>query len=50
MWGFAHYSQGPKGVYGKSGFNALIAWHKEVAPSGETSVVFRDIAFADDVV
>jgi hypothetical protein len=28
---------------------ALIAWHKELAPAGETSVVFRDSAFADDV-
>jgi hypothetical protein len=28
---------------------ALIVWHKELAPAGETSVVFRDSAFADDV-
>jgi len=28
---------------------ALIAWHKELAPAGKTSVVFRDSAFADDV-
>ncbi len=27
----------------------IIAWHKEQAPSGETTVVFRDSAFADDV-
>jgi adenine-specific DNA-methyltransferase len=27
----------------------MVAWHKELAPSGETSVVFRDSAFADDV-
>ena len=25
------------------------AWHKELSPAGETSVVFRDSAFADDV-
>ncbi|MCS6265230.1 MAG: site-specific DNA-methyltransferase [Nitrospira sp.] len=27
----------------------IIAWHKQLAPAGETSVVFRDSAFADDV-
>ncbi len=27
----------------------LAAWHKEMKPAGETSVVFRDSAFADDV-
>ncbi len=27
----------------------MVAWHKELAPSGETSVVFRDSAFTDDV-
>ena len=27
----------------------IVAWHKELAPAGETSVVFRDSAFADDV-
>lgn len=27
----------------------IVVWHKEVAPSGETQVVFRDNAFADDV-
>lgn len=27
----------------------MAAWHKEMAPSGETQVVFRDNAFADDV-
>ena len=27
----------------------LIAWHKEQAPAGESTVVFRDSAFADDV-
>jgi adenine-specific DNA-methyltransferase len=26
------------------------AWHKELAPAGESQVVFRDSAFADDVV
>jgi len=27
----------------------MIAWHKEQAPAGESTVVFRDSAFADDV-
>ena len=27
----------------------IIAWHREEAPSGEVTVVFRDSAFADDV-
>jgi adenine-specific DNA-methyltransferase len=27
----------------------LAAWHKEQAPAGESTVVFRDSAFADDV-
>ena len=27
----------------------IIAWHKHLAPAGETTVVFRDSAFADDV-
>ena len=27
----------------------IVAWHKELAPAGESSVVFRDSAFADDV-
>lgn len=27
----------------------IIAWHKELAPAGETTCVFRDSAFADDV-
>ena len=27
----------------------IVAWHKQLAPSGETSVVFRDSAFSDDV-
>ena len=27
----------------------IVAWHKQLAPSGETSLVFRDSAFADDV-
>ena len=27
----------------------MIAWHREQAPAGETTVVFRDSAFADDV-
>lgn len=28
----------------------ITAWHKEINPAGETAVVFRDDAFADDVV
>ncbi len=28
----------------------IAAWHKEINPAGETAVVFRDDAFADDVV
>ena len=27
----------------------VVAWHKEHAPAGESTVVFRDSAFADDV-
>lgn len=27
----------------------IVAWHKQQAPMGETSVVFRDSAFGDDV-
>jgi len=27
----------------------IIAWHKELAPAGDTHVIFRDSAFADDV-
>ncbi|CAN7599654.1 site-specific DNA-methyltransferase [Variovorax paradoxus] len=27
----------------------IVAWHKELAPVGETTCVFRDSAFADDV-
>ena len=27
----------------------IVVWHKQLAPAGETSVVFRDSAFADDV-
>ena len=27
----------------------IVEWHKEFAPAGETTVVFRDSAFADDV-
>ena len=29
--------------------HGIVAWHKELAPAGETQVVFRDSAFADDV-
>jgi adenine-specific DNA-methyltransferase len=28
----------------------IVAWHKALKPSGDTDVVFRDSAFADDVV
>lgn len=28
---------------------ALVSWHKELQPAGDTTVVFRDSAFADDV-
>ena len=27
----------------------IIAWHKALAPAGDTTLVFRDSAFADDV-
>jgi len=27
----------------------IAAWHKELAPAGESTIVFRDSAFADDV-
>jgi len=27
----------------------IVVWHKELAPAGETTVVFRDSAFVDDV-
>jgi adenine-specific DNA-methyltransferase len=27
----------------------IVAWHKQLAPAGESTVVFRDSAFADDV-
>jgi adenine-specific DNA-methyltransferase len=27
----------------------IIGWHKELAPAGETTCVFRDSAFGDDV-
>ena len=29
---------------------ALMSWHQELKPAGDTTVVFRDSAFADDVV
>ena len=29
--------------------HGIAAWHAELAPTGETTVVFRDSAFADDV-
>lgn len=27
----------------------IVAWHVELAPAGDTTCVFRDSAFADDV-
>ena len=27
----------------------IVAWHQELAPAGDTTCVFRDSAFADDV-
>ena len=27
----------------------IVSWHKELAPAGDSTVVFRDSAFADDV-
>jgi adenine-specific DNA-methyltransferase len=27
----------------------IVAWHKELAPAGDTTCVFRDSAFVDDV-
>jgi adenine-specific DNA-methyltransferase len=27
----------------------IVEWHKELGPEGESTVVFRDSAFADDV-
>ena len=33
----------------KSLAHGIVAWHKELAPAGETQVVFRDSAFAGDV-
>jgi adenine-specific DNA-methyltransferase len=27
----------------------IVAWHKQLAPAGDTTVVFRDSGFADDV-
>jgi adenine-specific DNA-methyltransferase len=29
---------------------AIVAWHNVLAPAGDTTCVFRDSAFADDVV
>jgi len=29
--------------------SGIVAWHKELAPAGDTTCVFRDSAFADDV-
>lgn len=39
----------PKAPYRKKSAKPEFAWHKELSPAGETSVVFRDSAFADDV-
>jgi adenine-specific DNA-methyltransferase len=27
----------------------IVAWHQELTPAGDTTCVFRDSAFADDV-
>jgi adenine-specific DNA-methyltransferase len=27
----------------------IVAWHKELAPAGDSTCVFRDSAFVDDV-
>ena len=27
----------------------IVSWHKELAPAGDSTVVFRDSAFADDI-
>ena len=27
----------------------IVAWHKTLSPAGDTTIVFRDSAFADDV-
>lgn len=27
----------------------IVEWHKQLAPAGDTTCVFRDSAFADDV-
>jgi len=27
----------------------LVEWYKQLAPAGESTVIFRDSAFADDV-
>jgi adenine-specific DNA-methyltransferase len=27
----------------------IVKWHKELAPAGDSTIVFRDSAFADDV-
>ena len=27
----------------------IVEWHKQLAPAGESTAVFRDSAFADDV-
>lgn len=27
----------------------IVAWHKKLSPAGDTTCVFRDSAFADDV-
>ena len=29
--------------------HGIAEWHEEVAPAGDTTIVFRDSAFADDV-
>lgn len=38
----------PKGEIEKIA-DGIISWHKDLNPAGETTIVFRDSAFADDV-
>ena len=29
--------------------HGIAKWHEEIAPAGETTIVFRDSAFSDDI-
>ena len=33
----------------ETAIDRIVSWHKELAPAGDSTVVFRDSAFADDV-